>query len=214
MRLLFCLPTYNEVYSIEKVIRQIQALGYDLICTDGGSTDGTKEKIKALNIHCIDRPGKGKGVGIRLGLEFAYKNKYTHFAYVDCDLTYPIEDFPLLIYAAEGVDMVVGTRHLGSISFLRRMVNIFFNHLIALRWKVEFADVLSGMRILKVESFFNQLQSEEFEIEPEMHCLCLSKKMSIKEVSIPYFKRVGDSKIGAKAFFRILFTILTFRVKE
>lgn len=210
MKVLFCLPVYNEIESLEKVVEQISVLGYDLIITDGGSNDGTRQLIDKLNIHCIDRPGKGKGVGIRMALEYAFHNRYTHLAYVDSDMTYPIHQFDQLLSIAASVDMVVGVRRFTDITLIRRIANVYFSKLIRYVMGGNFSDVLSGMRVLRVEKFVSQLKADEFEIEPEMHCLSIKKKYSVKEFSIPYFIRLGESKIGFRAFFRINKLILSY----
>jgi glycosyltransferase involved in cell wall biosynthesis len=207
MRFLFCLPVYNEIESIQFVVAKVQAFGYDLLITDGGSTDGTRAAIADMGIPCIDRPGKGKGVGLRLALEFAAENGYTHMGYLDCDMTYPVDKFNHLLSHSDA-DMVVGVRDFSALSLVRRLVNIFFRILINFRFKASFTDVLSGMRLLKVSKFHKALQGDFFEIEPEMNMLAAEKQYQVVEVPIPYLSRAGESKIGARAFFQILTAIL------
>ncbi len=206
-----CLPVYNEIESLEKIVQQISLLGYDTIITDGGSNDGTRQLIENLKIQCIDRPGKGKGVGLRMVLEYASKKEYTHLAYVDSDMTYPTNHFVDMLDLARHADMVVGVRSFSDITMIRRMVNIYFSKLIKYTVGGNYSDVLSGMRVLKVNRFVNQLNSDEFEIEPEMHCLAIKKQYRVVEHVIPYFKRLGESKIGFRAFLRINLLILSYR---
>lgn len=213
MKVLMCLPVYNEIQSLENIVQLVSKLGYDMIITDGGSNDGTRQLIDKLKIQCIDRPGQGKGVGLRMVLDYAHLNGYSHLAYVDSDMTYPTDHFTDMIDKGKVADMVVGTRNFGDISLIRRMVNIYFSKLLRLKVGGRFSDVLSGMRVLKVERFVNQLYGEEFEIEPEMHCLAITKHYQVVEHSIPYFKRLGESKIGLRAFLRINWLILLYRLR-
>ena len=60
MRALICLPTYNEEKSIRPLAEKILKMGYDLVVTDGGSTDQTVSIARSMNITVLERKGKGK----------------------------------------------------------------------------------------------------------------------------------------------------------
>jgi glycosyltransferase involved in cell wall biosynthesis len=66
MKLSVICPTYNEIFFIDKLIDQLcydDGLEKEILVTDGGSTDGTRERITSLmskysNLKLIDNPGR------------------------------------------------------------------------------------------------------------------------------------------------------------
>jgi len=71
MKTLVCLPTYNEIKSVEPMIDRIRNIGLDLILCDQNSTDGTVEKAGSKSVPVYQRDGYGKGWGVRKALEVA-----------------------------------------------------------------------------------------------------------------------------------------------
>ena len=202
MNAIACLPTYNEVESIELMIDAIEALGLPLFVTDGGSTDGTRDIISKKGIELFDREkGSGKGAGIQKALDVAKEKGYEWIVFTDCDMTYPVDSIPNLLAVCEDQDMVVGVRSMQDIAFLRRLGNLLFIGLINTLFRAKLTDVVSGMRAVKVSSFQGKLNSLNFEPEIEMTCMALKKGYKIKEIPISYRSRKGKSKIGLSDLF-------------
>lgn len=86
MQLSIICPTYNEINYIEKVCLSLvvnDGIEKEILFADGGSTDGTREKIKELaakyaNVYSIDNPDKSATHGFNTAFKHA-KGKYIAF---------------------------------------------------------------------------------------------------------------------------------------
>lgn len=63
MFLSIIIPTYNEIEHISLLIKHLQILtstDFEIIVSDGGSTDGTQQKVNELNVRLVQSPVKGR----------------------------------------------------------------------------------------------------------------------------------------------------------
>ena len=98
MQLSIVCPTYNEIIYIEKVCLSLVAndgIEKEILFADGGSTDGTREKIVELNslypnVHLIDNPLKSATHGFNAAFKHA-KGKY--IAFVGAHAEYEVDYF-------------------------------------------------------------------------------------------------------------------------
>lgn len=74
MKLSVVIPVFNEIRTIEEILRRVQVVEFDkeIIVVDDGSTDGTREFLstveeKNVKVRFHDTNG-GKGAAIRTGL--------------------------------------------------------------------------------------------------------------------------------------------------
>jgi dolichol-phosphate mannosyltransferase len=119
--LLVLVPTYNESGNVERLCRDVLALGLDLemLFVDDNSTDGTGailDRLVAENpaVHVLHRSGKlGVGSAHVAGIRWAYDHGCDRLVTMDCDFTHDPRNIPALLAAAEqGADIVVGSRYL------------------------------------------------------------------------------------------------------
>lgn len=208
------LPTYNEADNLLQLFRSIQKLGIPVIVFDGGSTDGTIEIAEKNAIPLIRRKGRGKGAGVEEALEYARNKGHDVLVLIDCDQTYPADRIPDLLKPFPKADMVVGARNMKDITLLRRLANYFMTGLINLLFNGNLKDIASGLRALKVAKFTRKYRSKGFTIEPELSMIALNEGMHIQEFSIPYFRRIGKSKVNVWVLFEATWFIISSRLRD
>jgi glycosyltransferase involved in cell wall biosynthesis len=199
MKLSVIIPVYNEENTIQEILQQVRAvdLVYEIIIVDDGSTDRTRELLKAEE----SQPGttviyqsvnQGKGVAVRTGIDRATGDI---ILIQDADLEYDPRDYPVLVRPiVEGrVKVVYGSRFLGprkAMLFwhmlgnkaLTLVTNVLYNTILSdmeTCYKVFRADVIKGI----------PLRSKRFELEPEITAKVLKRGHRIFEVPISYYGR-------------------------
>jgi len=214
MKTLVCLPTKNEKDSIEEMIARVRRLGLDMIIVDENSIDGTLDKAARNNVPVYQRDGRGKGWGVRKGLEVAAVKGYEVMVFIDCDCSYPTESIPRLLELLPEFDMTVGARDMRDVQFFHRLVNIFHTLTVNALFAVLLTDINSGLRALKVDKFRGLLDAEGFDIEAQITAVALRNGFKIRELAVPYRKRVGRSKIRYYDTLRIFNRIVRERFRH
>jgi glycosyltransferase involved in cell wall biosynthesis len=121
VKLSILMPVYNEVETVEVVVKRVLDVPYpcdvELVIVDDGSADGTAALLGRLDdprvsvhTHPVNR---GKGAAIRTA---ASRATGTHVVMCDADLEYSPEDLPALLRPVlEGeAEVVYGTRSFSS----------------------------------------------------------------------------------------------------
>ena len=137
MRTIVCLPTYNERENLEPMLRALGAVlpeGGRVVVVDDSSPDGTGELADALAVELgfvdvLHRPRKeGLGPAYLAAFRHALAAGADLILEIDCDFSHDPSDVPRLIAAAEGADLVLGSRYVtgGSVEnwgALRRSIS-------------------------------------------------------------------------------------------
>lgn len=230
MKLSIIIPVYNEVNTIEKVIKKVKQVNLnqidkEIIVVDDGSQDGTQRKLNALKDLIIishDR-NRGKGAAIRTGLKHASGDIVI---IQDADFEYNPEEYPLLLkpIISQNAKIVFGTRFLqpseemtkvrlprypgNTIYFLG---NKFLSFCVGVLYGKRITDMETCYKVFRREVLNDiTLQSERFEIEPELTAKFLKKGYKIVEVPISYRPRSFEQgkkinwKDGVKAMFYLI----------
>ena len=157
-------PARNEAGNIERIIRDIPrfAKWQELIFVEGGSSDGTWDKIKVAQakvpirenfdeITAIQQSGTGKGNAVRNGIKIAQGDVIAIF---DADLSVSgpaLRDFFNLIQNGK-CEFVNGTRMVydkekNAMQFLNVLGNKAFASILSMRTGYSFSDVLCGTKM-------------------------------------------------------------------
>ena len=112
-------PTLNEVENVELLIRQIiehSPQAAEVIIVDDGSTDGTRERIRALAathpVRLVARDQRTFGLSGAV-IEGARAARGDLLVVMDADLSHPPQDIPALTLpiGEDRADMVIGSRY-------------------------------------------------------------------------------------------------------
>ncbi len=216
MKLSVIMPVYNEVNTLEEIVRRVRAvdltvdpegrnplingpitLEREIVIVDDGSTDGTRailnrwRKANPRDIHILyhERNG-GKGAALRTGFQHATGDI---FVIQDADLEYDPRDYvKLLEPILEGRTAVVyGSRFLGGPRSAMSLAHTLGNK--GVTW---LTNLLYGTVLTDMETCYKcfrrdviagmELRSRRFEIEPELTAKILKRGYSIFEVPIRY----------------------------
>lgn len=212
------IPVYNEINSIEKLLNTVQAIDLrkELIVVDDFSTDGTREFLKRLKKLKVifHEKNMGKGSSIRTGLAYATGDVVI---IQDADLEYSPSNYPKLLapILSGRTKVVYGSRILGKGKFLKK--SYFANRVLTL-----LTNLLYGSRITDMETCYKMIDrklmeslnliSARFEIEPEITCKLLKKRIKIFEVPISYYARKEGKKIGVKDGIQAIWNIVKWKI--
>lgn len=113
-RWLAALPVFNEVDHVDSVLDEVAHYADHVLVVDDGSTDGTSERLQRRDDVRVIRHEVNRGYGAALKTAFRYTldEGYAGLVTLDCDGQHQPKRIPRFIRAAEGADIVSGSRYL------------------------------------------------------------------------------------------------------
>jgi glycosyltransferase involved in cell wall biosynthesis len=220
------MPVYNELATVEEVVRRVLALPLrvQLVVVDDCSTDGTSDLLarlrNGLDFTLLRQPvNQGKGAALRLG--------FAHVAgdlvvIQDADLEYSPEELPGLIeLICDGrADVVYGSRFLGRhrvFLFTHYLGNRFLTTLTNVLYNTMLTDMETCYKVMRAEVLRSMtLQSNGFGIEPELTAKIFKRRLRVYEVPISYDGRGYDEgkKIGWRDGVVAVWILIKYRFTE
>jgi dolichol-phosphate mannosyltransferase len=126
VRLVLCLPTYNEIQNLEPMVRTLgevferEALDGRVLVIDDASPDGTGELADRLAaelpyVEVLHREAKrGLGPAYIAGFRRALAEGAELVMEMDCDFSHSPDDVPRLVREASRADLVLGSRYVSG----------------------------------------------------------------------------------------------------
>jgi len=229
MNLSVIIPCYNELGSIEQVVRSvIEVIGDEgeIIIVDDHSTDGTRELLKQSIDGKLARViyqdiNQGKGAALRTGFAAATKDIVI---VQDADFEYDPHDYAIVIGPiVDGkADIVYGSRFIGNrphrvLYFWHRMGNGLLTLMSNMFTNLNLTDMETGYKAFRREIIQSiKIEENRFGFEPEITAKIARGRYRIYEVGIGYFGRtyVEGKKIGWKDGFWAIWCILKYNLRR
>ncbi len=200
------MPCLNEAASVADCVRQaLDALeryeidGEVIVC-DNGSTDGSGALAAEAGARVVREERRGYGSAYLRAFQAA-KGRYLIMA--DADGTYDFQLIPQFLEPLKkGHDLVMGSRIQGpdakrNIPLLHRYIGVpLLTGMLNVVAGGSVSDAHCGMRAFTREALERmRLSTTGMEFASEMILKAIRGRMKIAEIPIPYYTRVGESKL-------------------
>jgi dolichol-phosphate mannosyltransferase len=199
---LLLLPTLNEEEALQALAPEIPP-DFDVLVVDGGSTDDTRKLAESLGYAFLPQKfGRGKGCGVRTGMEYFLASDYRYLAMIDADYTNDPRELPGMIEKLNnGSHIVLGSRdkqmqieHLGRFSLF---VNLSTSAMASLAYGLDLPDIQTGYWVFgrrAAETLYPKLRASGFEIEYDVVYNSWREGLRIGYRPVTFRRRIGQSK--------------------
>lgn len=226
MKLSIVIPVYNERDTILSVIDKVASTPFEkeIVIVDDCSADGTRELLRDLKrddaevrvfFHDVNQ---GKGAALRTGFEQVLGDIVI---IQDADLEYTPDDYGRLIQPiVDGnADVVFGSRFLGG----PHRCHLFWHYVIN-KCLTTFSNMLTNLNLSDMETCYKvfrkdvvkriKIESNRFNVEPELTAKVAKLRCRVYEVPISYFGRdySEGKKIGWRDGFQAIWSIIRFNL--
>ncbi|MDP1546859.1 MAG: glycosyltransferase family 2 protein [Anaerolineales bacterium] len=224
MKLSVIIPVYNEVESIQTILKRVHAtkLVHEIVIVDDGSMDGTRDVLKKLDGKkgvrvILHEMNQGKGAAVRTGMTAA---KGDILLIQDADLEYDPRDYAELLKPIEEglADVVYGSRFLGRAHrvtmFWHMVANKALTLLTNLLYDTILTDMETGYKVFRREVIEGMvIRANSFNFEPEFTAKILKRKYRIFEVPITFNPRdySQGKKIKLHDAFEAVWALIKYR---
>ncbi len=159
-------PVYNEGRVVRGVVEQARREYAHIVCVNDGSHDDSALQIELGGGYLVNHPiNLGQGAALQTGIEFARTIPGVRFFVTyDSDGQHRLEDVAHMLHVieTEGVDLVLGSRFLGS-----EAVNMSRSKRALLRAATAFSNLTSGVKLTDTHNglrVFNRRVADEIQI--------------------------------------------------
>lgn len=229
MLLSVVIPCYNEVSTIDSIVRAVNDSPYtdkEIIIVDDCSTDGTREKLREeieisgqVTRVLYHAKNEGKGAALRTG----FKASTGDIVIVqDADLEYDPSQYQMIIepILSGKADVVFGSRFMGGqphrvVYFWHRVGNGLLTLLSNMFTNLNLTDMETCYKAFRGEIIRSiSIEEDRFGFEPEITAKLAKLNCRIFEVGISYYGRTyaEGKKIGWRDGLRAIVCIFKYNL--
>jgi len=229
VKVIVCLPTYNERENLERMLRALGDKGVDVLVIDDNSPDGTGEIADRLAaelnyVSVLHRERKeGLGPAYLAGFRRALADGADLVLEMDADFSHDPADVTRLVEAAGKADVVLGSRYVagGAIANwgpLRRFVSAGGSFYARVMLGVPVRDLTGGFKCFRREVLENldldAIASRGYAFQIETTYRALRGGFSVIEIPIRFVDRVhGGSKMSRSIFLEAVWKVPVLRLQ-
>jgi len=217
VRVVVCLPTYNERENLEPMVRALDGVvrRHDLdarvLVIDDSSPDGTGDLADRLTgefqfLSVLHRERKeGLGPAYLAGFIWALATDADRIAEMDCDFSHDPEDLPRILGATQNADLALGSRYVEgggtrNWGLGRRIVSRFGSLYARTILGVDIRDLTGGFKCFRrtvlEEIGLERIATKGYAFQIETTYRALRAGARVIEVPIVFAEReVGRSKM-------------------
>ncbi len=197
------LPACNEAESLTTLLPVLTAMRFgQIIVADNASTDGTGSVAAAAGATVVREPRRGYGAACAAGLT-AVAPGTEIIVFLDADQADDPAMIPHLVRVLREApaDLVIGCRDAdgqqrGAMTIPQRFGNWLATTLIRLGWRYRFRD-LGPLRAIRRQALARiDMRDRAYGWTVEMQVRAVQLGLRIEQVSVPYRRRIGTSKIS------------------
>lgn len=188
------IPTYNNDKTLERVLDGVLAYTSHVIVVNDGSTDSTSSILSKYkdSLTILNQPiNKGKGVALRLGLEYARTQGYSYAITIDSDGQHYPSDIPVFIEAlkehvGEEPLLLIGSRNMNQEGVPRKSSfgNKFSNFWFWFETGISLTDTQSGYRMYPLNELAKRYFTTKFEFEIEIIVRAAWRGVKVKNIPV------------------------------
>ena len=231
MRAVVCLPTYNELDNLERMVRRLGEVlpeGGRVLVIDDASPDGTGELADRLAaelgyVDVLHRQRKeGLGPAYLAGFRRALESEADLVLEMDCDFSHDPADVPRLIAAAADADLVLGSRYVPgggtrNWGMARRFISRGGSFYARVVLGIGVRDLTGGFKCFRravLESLdLDSATANGYAFQIELTYQALRKGFRVIEVPIVFADReVGTSKMSRAIVLEAIWKVPAFRL--
>jgi len=225
VELTIVVPTFNEHANIEPLFARLETalagIEWEVIYVDDDSPDGTASMVRALaqtnrRVRCLQRIGR-RGLSTAV-IEGMLASNAPYLAVIDADMQHDEKLLPrmLELLKAEGLDVVVGSRHLvggglGEWQRSRVAISGLATRLARLVVTAELTDPMSGFFMMTRPAFdstVRRLSGQGFKILLDLFASA-PRPYRFKELPYTFGQRLhGESKLDSLVVWQYLTLLL------
>lgn len=221
------IPALNEERNLAELLPILRDFrpGQILVC-DNGSTDETGQVATAQGAQWVKEPQRGYGAACWAGMQHL-RAEIDVVVFLDADLSDDATDLPKLTapVLSDECDFVLGSRvrelrEPGSMTMPQCIGNFLVPLLIGMGWGFRYTDLGPFRAIRRSSLEAIGMRDRAFGWTIEMQIRAVELGLRIREIAVPYRKRIGKSKISGTlrgvvlATYWILRTCLTLWVTK